>query len=120
MLARAAPSDRPADRTMHEYLLKRADGVLQRMARARVVVLFAVHTIVFATCYGLAELTGHDFAPLPLTPAFWSGLGAVVVIQLSVGVVFRFYAGWWRYVSIADAIRMTAGLTTALAVAAAM
>jgi FlaA1/EpsC-like NDP-sugar epimerase len=105
---------------MREYLLKRTDDVLQRMARARVVVLFVFHTIVFAVCYLFAELTANDLAPLALTPAFWTAMAAVVVIQLSVGAVFHFYAGWWRYVSIADALRMAGGLTTALAVTATM
>ena len=105
---------------MREYLLKRTDDVLQRMARARVVVLFAFHTIVFAACYVLAEVVGNDLAPIALTRAFWAAMGTVVVIQLSVGVLFRFYAGWWRYVSIADALRMAGGLTTALAVTAAL
>lgn len=105
---------------MRQYLLKRVDEILQRMARARVVVLFAFHTAVFAACYLFAEIVEHDMSAIALTPGVWTAMGAVVVIQLSAGVLFRFYAGWWRYVSIADAIRMTAGLTTALAVTAAL
>src|SRR5258707_15097022 len=99
---------------MREYLLKRTDDVLQRMARARVVVLFAFHTIVFAACYVLAEVVGNDLAPIALTRAFWAAMGTVVVIQLSVGGLFRFYAGWGGWVASGSPLRLSRARTTAL------
>src|SRR5947207_1157459 len=35
-------------------------------------------------------------------------------MQLTVGLIFGFYRGWWRYVGIADVVRLVFGLTTAL------
>ena len=39
----------------------------------------------------------------------------VISIQLLAGVAFGFYRGWWRYVGIADVVRLVTGLSAATA-----
>ncbi|HEX9084674.1 MAG TPA: nucleoside-diphosphate sugar epimerase/dehydratase, partial [Gemmatimonadaceae bacterium] len=40
----------------------------------------------------------------------------VIGVQLFIGLIFGFYRGWWRYVGIADVVRLVFGLTTSLIV----
>jgi FlaA1/EpsC-like NDP-sugar epimerase len=88
---------------------------LQRVAAARVVILFAFHAAAFTACYILAWLLRFEFA----IPSFaigtlkWS-IAVVVGTQLVLGAAFGFYRGWWRYVGITDVVRLVAGLTSAL------
>ncbi|HEY8183859.1 MAG TPA: nucleoside-diphosphate sugar epimerase/dehydratase [Thermoanaerobaculia bacterium] len=44
----------------------------------------------------------------------------VVGVQLLAGVFFGFYRGWWRYVGIADVVRLVFGLSSATAVIVAL
>ena len=94
------------------------ESLLNRIAGARVVILFAFHAIVFTACFLLAYLVRFDFALPPAFFAYARGTAIfVVTTQLLVGIVFGFYRGWWRYVGIADVIRLFFGLTVALAIA---
>ena len=91
------------------------EAFLIRIAAARVVILFVFHALVFAACYAFAFLVRFDFA-IPQEYVIivkWS-LPVVVGTQLAIGLAFGFYRGWWRYVGIADVIRLVFGLTTAL------
>jgi FlaA1/EpsC-like NDP-sugar epimerase len=95
------------------------DSLLVRVAAARVLILFAFHTIVFAGCYALAWLIRFDFhIPRGFAATFTWSLPVVVGVQLLVGVFFGFYRGWWRYVGMGDVVRLVFGLTTALALLA--
>jgi FlaA1/EpsC-like NDP-sugar epimerase len=90
---------------------------LIRVAAGRVVILFLFHAIVFAACYATATLVRFDFAiPLTYQATFKSTLPLVVAVQLTVGLLFGFYRGWWRYVGIADVVRLVAGIATSTAV----
>ena len=91
------------------------ESFLGRMAAARVVVLFLFHALVFAGCYAFAYLVRFEFAiPPEYFDAFKSTFAIVVITQLFIGLMFGFYRGWWRYVGIADVIRLVFGLTTSL------
>jgi FlaA1/EpsC-like NDP-sugar epimerase len=91
------------------------DSVLVRVAALRVAILFLFHAIVFVACYVLAYLLRFDFAvPVDWLETFKSSLPVVVGMQLLIGAVFGFYRGWWRYVGMADVLRMVFGLTLAL------
>lgn len=88
---------------------------IQRLAGARVLILFLFHALVFTTCYTFAWLLRFEFAIRPeWMGVFKSSLGVVVGTQLLVGAFFSFYRGWWRYVGIADVVRLVAGLTVAV------
>lgn len=93
------------------------NSFLTRLAGARVIILFSFHAAVFFGCYFLAWLLRFDFAVWPeyLTTPRETAL-AVIGVQLLIGVFFGFYRGWWRYVGIADVVRLVAGLTTSLAI----
>ncbi|HWW60870.1 MAG TPA: nucleoside-diphosphate sugar epimerase/dehydratase, partial [Thermoanaerobaculia bacterium] len=45
----------------------------------------------------------------------WS-FPVVLGVQLLIGALFSFYRGWWRYVGIADVVRLVTGLSTALVI----
>lgn len=92
------------------------ERLLERMAGARVVILFIFHAVVFAAAYALAYLLRFDFSvPPEFLATFRASLGVVIGVQLIVGIVFGFYRGWWRYVGIGDVIRLVFGLSTATA-----
>ncbi len=89
---------------------------LTRVAAARVVILFFFHAVVFAACYAMATLVRFDFAiPANYHETFKLTLPIVVAVQLLFGLLFGFYRGWWRYVGIADVVRLVLGLTVATA-----
>ena len=93
------------------------EPILNRLAGARVFILFAFHAIVFAGCFLLAYLIRFDFAVPPAFIDHARGTAIfVITTQLVAGIFFGFYRGWWRYVGIADVIRLFFGLTAALAV----
>jgi len=99
--------------TKHESLL---EAFLIRIASARVVILFVFHALVFAACYAFAYLVRFEFAiPAEYLATFKWSLPVAVGMQLTIGLFFGFYRGWWRYVGIADVVRLVFGLTTALA-----
>jgi FlaA1/EpsC-like NDP-sugar epimerase len=99
--------------TKHESLL---EAFLIRIASARVVILFVFHALVFAACYAFAYLVRFEFAiPAEYLATFKWSLPVAVGMQLAIGLFFGFYRGWWRYVGIADVVRLVFGLTTALA-----
>jgi FlaA1/EpsC-like NDP-sugar epimerase len=90
------------------------EAFLGRLAAARVVILFLFHAVVFAAAYAFSYLLRFEFAiPPDYLPTFRSSLLVVVMIQLLVGLVFGYYRGWWRYVGVADVVRLVFGLTTA-------
>ena len=92
------------------------EAFLIRIAAARVVILFVFHALVFAACYAFAYLVRFDFAiPPEFQETFKWNLPVVLALQLGIGLFFGFYRGWWRYVGIADVVRLVFGLTTALA-----
>ena len=80
-------------------------------------VLFAFHAIVFAACYAFAWLVRFEFADPPkvLASTFSNSFFVVVGLQLIAGALFGFYRGWWRYVGLADVVRLVVGLTVILA-----
>jgi FlaA1/EpsC-like NDP-sugar epimerase len=80
-----------------------------------VVLLFVFHALVFASCYAFAYLVRFDFViPSEHIDTVRASFPIVVGTQLLVGVAFSFYKGWWRYVGIADVIRLVFGVTTSL------
>jgi FlaA1/EpsC-like NDP-sugar epimerase len=90
--------------------------VLIRITGARVAVLFLFHAVVFMACYSFAYLLRFEFAiPSEFHDTFKWSLPVVVGIQLLVGIAFGFYRGWWRYVGLADVVRLVFGLSIALA-----
>ena len=90
------------------------EAFLGRLAAARVVILFLFHAVVFAAAYAFSYLLRFEFAiPPDYLPTFRSSLLVVVMIQLLVGLVFGYYRGWWRYVGVADVVRLVFGLTAA-------
>jgi FlaA1/EpsC-like NDP-sugar epimerase len=93
------------------------DTVLVRVAPLRVAILFLFHAIVFVACFTLAYLLRFDFAiPADWLETYKASLPVVVGTQLVIGALFGFYRGWWRYVGIADVLRMVFGLTAAVAI----
>lgn len=91
------------------------DSFLIRIAAARVTILFAFHAVVFAACYAFAYLLRFEFAiPADFNETFKWSLPVVLGIQLVVGIAFGFYRGWWRYVGMADVVRLVFGLTLGL------
>lgn len=93
------------------------DSLILRVAAARVLILFVFHAVVFAGCYALAWLLRFEFViPPDYLETVKRSLPVVVGVQLLIGGLFGFYRGWWRYVGIADVVRVMAGLTTSLAV----
>ena len=92
------------------------EAFVARVAPARVFILFLFHAIVFTICYAFAFLLRFEFAiPPEYLPILRSTFPFVVGIQLLVGAIFGFYRGWWRYVGIADVMRLVFGLTAATA-----
>jgi FlaA1/EpsC-like NDP-sugar epimerase len=92
------------------------ESTLTHLAGARVAILFIFHALVFAACYSFAYLVRFEFVvPPEYIPTFKSSLIVVVGVQLIAGFAFSFYRGWWRYVGMAEVIRLVLGLTTALA-----
>jgi FlaA1/EpsC-like NDP-sugar epimerase len=88
---------------------------LLRFGAARVVLLFLFHALVFTACYAFAFLVRFEFAmPWEVYELFRSSLPVVVITQLVCGAFVGFYRGWWRYVGIADVVRLVVGLTTAM------
>ncbi|MGZ5476012.1 MAG: polysaccharide biosynthesis protein [Thermoanaerobaculia bacterium] len=80
------------------------------------VILFLFHGVVFAAAYAFSYLLRFEFAiPPDYLATFRSSLLVVVMIQLLVGLVFGYYRGWWRYVGVADVVRLVLGVTTATA-----
>lgn len=93
------------------------DTVISHMAPARVVILFLFNALVFVACYIFAYLLRFEFTiPPDYVATFKSSLPVVIGTQLLIGVFFSFYRGWWRYVGIADVVRLVFGLTVSLAV----
>lgn len=98
------------------FMLRSTARILARLAPARVLLLFLLHAVIFAACYVFATLVRFEFT---LGPRFYirlfrASLPLVVTVQLVVGFFFDFYRGWWRYVGIADLIRVVVGLTVSL------
>ena len=84
------------------------------MAVGRVVILFFFHALVFASAYAFSFLLRFEFAiPTDQVPTLRSGLLVVVGTQLLFGIFFGFYRGWWRYVGMADVVRLVFGLSSA-------
>jgi FlaA1/EpsC-like NDP-sugar epimerase len=92
------------------------DSFLVRIAASRVAILFAFHAVVFAACYVFAYLLRFEFAiPKEFNETFRWSLPVVLGVQLLVGIAFGFYRGWWRYVGMADVVRLVFGLSIGLA-----
>jgi FlaA1/EpsC-like NDP-sugar epimerase len=92
------------------------EGLLFRLAAGRVIILFVLHAVVFVAAYTFSYLVRFEFAlPVEQITKFRSTLFIVVGIQLLTGLFLGFYRGWWRYVGIADVVRLVFGLTTATA-----
>lgn len=90
------------------------EAFLLRLAGARVLILFVFHAIVFAAAYAFSYLLRFEFnIPSEYSLTFKSSLLVVVGVQTLAGVFFGFYRGWWRYVGMADVVRLVFGLTTA-------
>ena len=101
---------------MTDRSLSLIDSFLIRLAGARVAILFAFHALVFAACYAFAYLLRFEFAiPAEFNETFKWSLPVVLGVQLLIGVIFGFYRGWWRYVGMADVVRLVFGLSIALA-----
>lgn len=84
---------------------------------ARVSLLFLFHAAVFTAAYTFAWLLRFEFEiPPEFETTFRSSMAVVVGVQLLTGLVFGFYRGWWRYVGLADVVRLVIGLTVSLSV----
>ena len=82
------------------------DAFLLRLAGGRVAILFLFHALVFAACYSFAYLVRFEFAiPAEFLATFKWSLPVAVGLQLTVGLIFGFYRGWWRSVGIALTFR---------------
>ena len=91
------------------------NSILFRIAPLRVVLLFTFHLLVFTASYIFAWLVRFEFnVPSEFMALFKSSLPLVVGTQLLIGVLFGFYRGWWRYVGMADVIRLVLGMSTGL------
>jgi len=91
------------------------NSFLIRMATARVIILLFFHAVVFTGCYIMAWLVRFEFRlPPQHLSVVENTLPYVVLIQLLVAISFGFLRGWWRYVGIADVLRLVAGTMTAL------
>ncbi len=89
------------------------DSFVVRLAAARVAILFLFHALVFSGCYAFAWLLRFEFAiPAEYLQTFKWSYAVVVALQLLTGAFFGFYRGWWRYVGIADVVRLVFGLST--------
>lgn len=100
---------------MNDQTSSYIDSFLIRIAGARVAILFAFHALVFAASYAFAYLLRFDFAmPAEFNDTFKWSLPVVLGVQLLIGIVFGFYRGWWRYVGMADVVRLVFGLSAAL------
>ncbi|MBW3671707.1 MAG: polysaccharide biosynthesis protein, partial [Acidobacteria bacterium] len=94
--------------------MSRFDKIVERLAGARVLILFLFHAFVFWISYVFAMLVRFEFEiPKNQLDGFEASLPLVVGVQLGIGLFFGFYRGWWRYVGISDVMRLVAGLTTA-------
>jgi FlaA1/EpsC-like NDP-sugar epimerase len=94
--------------------MSRIDTLMDRLAGARVLILFLFHALVFCLAYVFAYLVRFEFEiPASQMDPFEASLPVVVGVQLVAGFFFQFYRGWWRYVGISDVVRLVAGLTTA-------
>jgi len=93
-----------------------------RIRELRIATLFAFHCVVFAACYAFAWIVRFEAFEVPaeFIPTFKAGFWPVVGIQLLAGAVFSFYRGWWRYVGLAEVIRLVVGLTSAVTVLIAL
>src|SRR5215471_8756097 len=90
------------------------ESLLSRLAGARVFILFVFHAVVFSSVYAFSYLIRFEFSiPPEYAQTFRSSLPVVVGVQLLAGVIFGFYRGWWRYVGMADVVRLVFGLATA-------
>lgn len=92
-------------------------SVLFRVTALRVLVLFLFHAAVFIGCYLFAWLVRFEFE----IPAEWANFPRasvpfVVGVQLLVAAFFGFFRGWWRYVGIADVVRLVIGMSVALSI----
>jgi FlaA1/EpsC-like NDP-sugar epimerase len=97
------------------------EAFLGRLASARVLILFLFHAVVFSAAYAFSYLLRFEFSiPPEFIPTFRASLLVVVGIQLLVGIFFGFYRGWWRYVGMADVVRLVFGLSTATAILIAL
>ncbi len=105
---------------MHEESTPRTapglpDWLIIRVGALRVVLLFLFHAVVFTLSYSLAWLVRFEFEiPTDFVVVMQASLPLVVGLQLTVGAFFGFYRGWWRYVGIADVLRLVVGLSAAL------
>jgi FlaA1/EpsC-like NDP-sugar epimerase len=90
------------------------ESFLLRAAAGRVVILFLFHVMVFSACYAFAFLQRFAFSiPPEFAVTMKASFPVVVGLQLLVGMWFGFYRGWWRYVGMADVVRLVFGLSTA-------
>ncbi len=90
------------------------EQIVTRLARARVILLFGLHAVVFTACFVFANLVRFEFAlPSGYRATLMATLPVVVGVQLLFGFFFRFYQGWWRYVGINDVIRLVFGISAA-------
>ena len=97
------------------------ESLLARLAGARVLILFIFHALVFAAAYAFSYLLRFEFnIPPEYAVILKSSLLVVVGIQLLMGAIFGFYRGWWRYVGMADVVRLVFGLSVATAILVAM
>lgn len=92
------------------------EQVLLNVGVARVGILFVLHAAIFTTSYVVATMVRYEFSiPAIYVPILKASLPWIVGVQLLVGAAFGFYRGWWRYVGVADVIRLVIGISTATA-----
>jgi len=102
-------------------LVRTLRNVLLRTPRVRVALLLVFHAVVFICCYVVAWMVRFDFTIPPAYAAVMrSSLPYIVLVQLTVGALFGFFRGWWRYVGITDVVRLAAGVTTSFATLVAL
>ena len=98
-------------------LAKWVEGLEQQSRLTRIALLVVVHLVIFSAAYLGAFLVRFDFRiPAEMTGAMWAGLPLVLAVKVGIFGALKMFQGWWRYMSLYDAI----SLAYALAIAAAV
>lgn len=83
------------------------DSLVLRFSAVRVLLLFVFHAFIFSASYGFSWLVRFEFeVPQRHIPALESTFPIVVGVHLLLGAFFGFYRGWWRYVGMAEVIKL--------------
>ena len=97
-----------------------SQGVTQFIVRNRLLVLVAIHILVFTSVYPLAYYLRFDgVLPEKDVETLWWSLPWVVAVKLAVFMMMRSHRGWWRYATFTDMVKLAeaTSLSTVILVA---